>query len=66
MLGIQYVSDDKGHRVGVLLNLKIKAYREIWEDIEDRLISHARRNDKRIPFSKVKAHLIKRGKLPRD
>ena len=38
-------------------------HKELWEDIEDVLVSQSRRHEKRIPFEKVKADLIKSGKL---
>jgi hypothetical protein len=61
MTGIQYVTDEKGRKVAVQIDLK--KYRELWEDIEDVLVSRSRRNEKRIPLEKVKASLIKSGKL---
>ena len=55
---MQYVTDEKGRKVGVLIDLK--KHRELWEDIEDVLVSRSRRHERRIP--KVKAGLIKSGK----
>ena len=43
-----------------------KKHRELWEDIEDVLVSPPRRNEKPIPLEKVKAGLIKSGKLSRS
>ena len=51
MTGIQFVTDEKGRKVAVQLDLK--KYRELWEDIEDVLISRSRRNERRIPLEKV-------------
>ncbi len=62
MTGIRYVTDEKGRKVAVQLDLK--KYRALWEDIEDVLVSQSRRHEKRIPLEKVKAGLIKSGKLP--
>ena len=64
MTGIQYVTDEKGRKVAVQLDLK--KHRELWEDIEDVLVSRARRHEKRIPLDQVKAGLNKSGKLPRE
>ena len=64
MTGIQYVTDEKGRKVAVQLDLK--KHRELWEDIEDILVSRSRRHEKRIPLDKVKAGLIKSGKLSRE
>ena len=62
MNGIQFVTDEKGHKVAVQIDLK--KHRELWEDIEDVLVSRSRKHEKRIPLDKVKAGLIKSGKLP--
>lgn len=64
MTGIQYVTDAKGRRVAVQIDLNRYAkYREVWEDLEDVLISETRKKEKRIPLEKVKANLVKSGKL---
>ena len=64
MTGIQYVTDDKGRKVAAQIDLK--KHRELWQDIEDVLVSRSRRHEKRIPLEKVKAGLIKSGKLARE
>ena len=64
MTGIQYVTDEKGRKVAVQIDLK--KHRELWEEIEDVLVSRSRRHEKRIPLEKVKAGLIKSGKLARE
>ena len=51
MNGIQYVTDEKGRKVAVQIDLK--KHRELWEDIEDVLVSRSRRHEKRIPLAKV-------------
>lgn len=61
MTGIQYVTDEQGRKVAVQIDLK--RHRELWEDIEDVLVSRSRKNEKRIPLDKVKAGLVKSGKL---
>jgi hypothetical protein len=61
MTGIQFVVDDKGRKVGVLIDLK--KHRAAWEDFWDGLVSESRRKEKRIPLQRVKADLIKRGRL---
>ncbi len=63
MNGIQFVTDEKGRKVAVQLDLR--KHRKLWEDIEDVLVSRSRRNEKRIPLEKVKAALVKSGKLAR-
>jgi hypothetical protein len=61
MTGIQFVTGEKGRKVAVQIDLK--KHRELWEDIEDVLISRSRRNEKRIPLEQVRAGLVKSGKL---
>jgi hypothetical protein len=63
MNGIQFVTDEKGRRVAVLIDLK--KHRDLWEDMEDLLISRSRRYEKRTPLAKVKASLVRSGKLRR-
>ncbi len=61
MTGIQFVTDDKGRKVAVQIDLK--KYGGILEDFWDGLISESRRKEKGIPFERVKADLVKRGRL---
>jgi hypothetical protein len=63
MTGIQYVTDEKGRKVAVQIDLR--KHRELWEEIEDVLASRSRRHEKRIPLEQVKANLVKSGKLAR-
>jgi hypothetical protein len=53
MTGIQYVTDERGRKVAVQIDLK--KYRELWEDIEDVLVSRSRRREKRIPLRQARA-----------
>jgi hypothetical protein len=61
MTGIQFVTDEKGRKVSVQIDLK--KYGAVLEDFWDGLISESRRKEKGIPFEKIKADLIKRGRL---
>lgn len=61
MNGVQFLIDEKGKGTAVVIDLK--KHTELWEDIEDVLVSQSRRHEKRIPFEKVKADLIENGKL---
>ena len=61
MNGIQFVTDAKGRKVAVLIDLKKHGVR--LQDFWDGLISEKRRKEKGIPLEKVKADLIKRGRL---
>ena len=61
MTGIQFVTDEKGRRVAVQIDLK--RYGAVLEDFWDGLISESRRNQKGTPLEKIKTDLIKRGRL---
>jgi hypothetical protein len=59
--GIQFLTDEKGRKTSVVIDLK--KHKKLWEDLQDVLVSQSRRHEKGIPFDKVKADLIKSGKL---
>ena len=61
MTGIQFVTDDKGRKVAVLIDLKKHGAR--LQDLWDGLISESRRREKGVPLEKIKADLIRRGRL---
>jgi hypothetical protein len=61
MRGIHFVTNGKGRKVAVQIDLK--KHRELWEDIEDVLVSRFRRHERRIPLEKAKASLVKSGRL---
>jgi hypothetical protein len=61
MTGIQFVTDVKGRKVAVQIDLR--KHRALWEDLQDVLVSRSRRHEKGIPLDKVKAGLIKQGRL---
>lgn len=61
MTGIQYVTDERGRKVAVQIDLI--RHRELWQDIQDVLVSRSRRHEKRIPLAEVKAGLVRSGKL---
>ncbi len=56
MKGLQYIVDTKGKRKAVLLDLDI--YADKWEDIYDILVSHSRRNEKRVKWETLKRTLL--------
>jgi len=58
MTGIQFVTDEKGRKVGVLIDLK--KHRALWEDFSDGLISESRRKEKGIPYEQYRANRAKR------
>lgn len=61
MKGIQFVSNDKGKKVAVLINLQ--QYGKLWEDFYDGLIARSRAKEPRESLSLVKKRVIKQGKL---
>ena len=61
MQGIQYVTDDKGQKIAVQINLK--KFGEIWEDFFDNLLSRQRADEPRESLASVKERLKKQGKL---
>ena len=61
MQGIQFVTDDKGQKVAVQINLK--KFGELWEDFYDNLLFDKRRLEPREPIASVKERLKRQGKL---
>jgi hypothetical protein len=61
MTGIQFITDEKGRKRAAVIDLK--KHRELWEDLEDVLVSRSRQHEKRIPWTKVKADVTKSGRL---
>jgi len=59
--GIQFLTDEKGRKTAAVIDLK--KHRALWEDIEDGLISESRRKEKGIPLEKIKADLVRRGRV---
>jgi hypothetical protein len=58
MSGIQFVTDEKGRKVGVLIDLK--KHGAIWEDFWDGLVSQSRQKEKGIPYGQYRASRVKR------
>ena len=61
MTGVQFITDESGHKTAAVLDLKM--HKALWEDIEDILVSRSRRHERGVPLERVKADLIARGKL---
>jgi hypothetical protein len=60
MTGIQFVTDDKGRRVAVQIDLK--KHGAIWQDFWDGCISESRRKEKGIPYEQYRASRLKRSR----
>jgi hypothetical protein len=61
MTGIQFVTDAKGRKLAVQIDLK--KYGAVLADFWDGLISESRRKEKGIPLEKIRADLIRLGRL---
>ncbi len=51
--GIQYVTDESGNRTGVLISLD--TFGDVWEDVYDILVSHARLKESKVKWEDLKA-----------
>jgi hypothetical protein len=60
MKGIQYVLNDKNERVAVQIDLK--KYGDLWEDIYDSIVADARKNEERVSFKDLKENLKSKSK----
>lgn len=58
MEGIHFVTDEKGRKVAVQIDLE--RYGELWEDIHDHLVASSREHEKSVPFEVVKGRLARR------
>jgi hypothetical protein len=61
MTGIQFVTDQKGRKVAVQIDLKKHGAR--LEDFWDGLISESLRKERGVPLERIKADLVKRGRI---
>ncbi len=60
MTGIQYVTDEKGRKTGVLIDLK--KHGALWEDFFDGLVAESRAKEKSVPYEEYRANRLKRTK----
>ena len=58
MTGIHYITDPKGKRIGVQIDLR--EHGELWEDFYDALTAEARENEPRIDWETAKKRLRKK------
>jgi hypothetical protein len=59
--GIQFVTDAKGKKVAVQLDLR--KYGDLWEDIYDNIVAESRAKEPRVSFETVKRRLKRQGKI---
>ncbi|MBY0478972.1 MAG: hypothetical protein K2Q24_15095 [Chitinophagaceae bacterium] len=64
MKGVKYVTDEKNNKIAVQIELKVlEKYDEEMEDLLDGIIAESKRDEERVPLSKVISNLKKKGKL---
>jgi hypothetical protein len=63
MEGIQFVTDDKGKKVAVQIDLA--RYGKLWEDIHDQLVADSRAHEKSVSFEVAKRRLERRKRQTR-
>jgi hypothetical protein len=61
MRGVNYVTDENGNRVAVMLDLV--AWGDVWEDLHDVLLAHERRDEPSISLEQFEAELRRDGLL---
>ena len=59
MRGVQFVTDEQGQKVGVLLDLK--EWGELWEDIYDSMMAMERNGEPSMPLEDFEAELRAEG-----
>jgi len=60
MTGIQFLTDRKGRRVAVQIDLK--KHGAIWQDFWDGLLSESRRREKGVPYDRYRTRRLSRGR----
>ena len=60
MTGINYVTDEKGRKVAVLIDLR--KHGALWQDFWDGLVSESRRKEKSIPYERYRSERLKRSR----
>ena len=57
MVGVHFVTDEKGRKVAVQIDLK--THGAIWEDFREGLVSESRRKEKSVPYEQYRAKRVK-------
>ena len=64
MKGVKYVTDENNNKVAVQIEMKVlEKYDDEMEDLLDGIIAESKKDEDRIPLSKVISNLKKKGKL---
>lgn len=61
MKGIQYMTDDKGDKTAVVIDLK--RHGDVWEDFYDSMLAFDRKDEPRESLDAVRKKLLQKGKL---
>ena len=61
MKGIQYLTNERGERTAVVIDLK--RYKDLWEDFQDAIIAKMREKEPKVPIEEVEKRLKAQGKL---
>ncbi len=57
MTGIQFLTDEKGRKVAVQINLK--THGAMWEDFRDGMLAESRRKEKSVPYGQYREQRMK-------
>jgi len=64
MKGVKYVTDEHNNKVAVQIEMKVlEKYDDEMEDLLDGILAESKKDEERIPLSKVISNLKKKGKL---
>ena len=64
MKGVSYITDGNNEKKAVVIDIKtIQKYNDDIEDLLDGIIAESRKDEEKIPLSKVISNLKKSGKL---
>lgn len=58
MTGIQFITDDKGRKTGVVIDLK--RHKAIWEDFFDGLVAESRRKEPSVSYEQYRNNRLKK------
>jgi hypothetical protein len=57
MMGFQFLTDEKGRKVAVQIDLK--THGAMWEDFRDGMLLESRRKEKSVPYGQYREKLLK-------
>lgn len=64
MKGVKYVTDEHNNKVAVQIEMKVlEKYIDEMEDLLDGIVAESKKDEERIPLSKVISNLKKKSKL---